>query len=220
MYWYKFAKGLMADKKIKQDDLVSVFGVKTRGAVGHYLSGRRSPSAEQLMSLATKLGVTMDELMSGEHAPEQNNVLPFVQDTALDNNIRHSHVSVRGEVPLISWVSAGVWQEAIDNFQPGDGEKMVPVTVPVGAHTFALTVSGDSMEPEFYEGDIIIIEPELDPVHRDFVIAKNGGEATFKQLWNEAGEWYLKPVNERYPIKPLGNGHIIGVVREKTKLYR
>ncbi|MGZ3767246.1 MAG: helix-turn-helix domain-containing protein [Mucilaginibacter sp.] len=66
MKWYDYAKGLMADKKIKQDDLLNVFNVKTRGAVGHYLSGRRTPSAEQLKSLADRLGISLDELMSGE----------------------------------------------------------------------------------------------------------------------------------------------------------
>lgn len=127
---------------------------------------------------------------------------------------------LKGEVPLISFVQAGEWREAIDNYQPGCGERMIPVTVPVGRHTFALRVTGDSMEPEFVEGEIIIVEPDLEAMHKDYVIAKNGGDATFKQLIKDGSEWYLKPLNSRYPIKPLGNCVIIGVVREKTKLYR
>jgi transcriptional regulator with XRE-family HTH domain len=63
MKWYDVVKGLMVDKKIRQDDLISVFGVKTRGAVGHYLSGRRKPSAEQLKALADRFGLTLDDLM-------------------------------------------------------------------------------------------------------------------------------------------------------------
>lgn len=127
---------------------------------------------------------------------------------------------IRGKVPLISSVPAGDFREAIDNLHPGDCERLVDASVPIGRHTFALRVDGDSMEPEFRHGDVIIVEPDMQAEHNDFVIAKNGGDATFKQLWKEGGEWYLKPLNDRYPIKPLGDSSIIGVVREKSKRYK
>ena len=83
--------------------------------------------------------------------------------------------------------------------------------------SYALRVIGDSMEPEFPEGMILIVEPEMDFAPNDFVIVKNGDEATFKQLIKDGLDWYLKPLNPRYPIKPLGNSKIIGVVREATR---
>lgn len=127
-----------------------------------------------------------------------------------------------GRVPLISNVQAGDFKEHVDNFHPGDGgAELIPTTVPVRRHTFALRVSGDSMEPEFPEGMILIIEPELEPVPGDYVVAKNGSEeTTFKQLIKDGGDWYLKPLNPRYPIKPLGNSQIIGVLRAVEKRYR
>lgn len=130
--------------------------------------------------------------------------------------------NVRGAVPLISDVQAGMYTEFVDNFHAGDGGKeMIPTSVPVHKHTFALRVSGDSMEPEFHEGMILIIEPELDPQPGDFVIAKNGSEeTTFKQLIKDGADWYLKPLNPRYPIKPLGDSHVIGVLRAVEKRYR
>lgn len=97
---------------------------------------------------------------------------------------------------------------------------MIPTTVPVNRYTFALRVAGDSMEPEFREGMLLIIEPELEPVPGDFVVAKNGDGTTFKQLVKDGQEWYLKPLNERYPIKPLGESQIIGVLRAVEKRYR
>lgn len=45
-------------------------------------------------------------------------------------------------------------------------------------------------------------------------------ETTFKQLVKDGGDLYLKPLNSRYPIKPLGTAKIIGVVREFTKRFR
>jgi SOS-response transcriptional repressor LexA len=76
---------------------------------------------------------------------------------------------------------------------------------------------GDS----FPEGSIVVVEPELSPLTGDYVIALNdSNQTTFKQFVVDAGETYLKPLNARYPIKPLGTAKIIGVVREFTKRFR
>ena len=55
----------------------------------------------------------------------------------------------------------------------------------------------------------------------DFVVARNGdNETTFKQLIQDGADWSLKPLNDRYPIKPLGKASIIGVLRAVEKRYR
>lgn len=77
------------------------------------------------------------------------------------------------------------------------------------------------MEPDFPAGVFIVVEPDMDPQPGDYVIAKNGDEATFKQLVKDGADWYLKPLNPRYPIKPLESPcKIIGVVREQVRRYR
>ncbi len=63
MKWYELIKSLMAQKKLKQDDLIAVFGVTTRGAVGHYMTGRRTPTPEQLKAVANKFEISLDRLM-------------------------------------------------------------------------------------------------------------------------------------------------------------
>ena len=115
-----------------------------------------------------------------------------------------------------------MYTEFVDNFHGEYGEhEEIPTTVPVSRRTFALRVHGDSMEPDFTEGMLLIVEPELDPQHGDYVIAKNGSEeTTFKQLVMDGADWYLKPLNQRYPIKPLGKSSIIGVVRATQKRFR
>lgn len=115
-----------------------------------------------------------------------------------------------------------MYKEFVDNYHPGDGGKeSVPTSVTVRQHTFALRVSGDSMEPEFQQGMILIIEPELSPEPGDYVVARNGdNETTFKQLVKDGPDWYLRPVNPRYPIKLLGESEIIGVLRAVEKRYR
>lgn len=117
-------------------------------------------------------------------------------------------IEFNGSIPLISYVEAGPFCEAIDNFEPGDAEEWLPKPPNTGARSFALTVSGDSMtspvagQPSFPEGGIIIIDPEAEAKIGDFVIAKDTGknEATFKKLVQDSGVLYLKPINPQYAM--------------------
>lgn len=128
---------------------------------------------------------------------------------------------IRGKVPLISWVQAGDFAEVVDLLHPGEAFEWIETTVQPRAHTFALRVQNDSMEPDFPAGTILIVEPELDAHANDFVIAKNGDEeATFKQLVRDGGDWYLKPLNPRYPLKPFAGCQVVGVVRAAERRFR
>jgi len=87
-----------------------------------------------------------------------------------------------------------------------------------GAEPFALMVLGDSMEPEFLEGDIIIVEP--DGLARDgsYVMAWLDGEWIFRQLVGRDGDWKLRPLNPKYPIAPIADLSVIkGVIIQKSK---
>lgn len=128
---------------------------------------------------------------------------------------------LRGKVPLISWVQAGNFAEVVDLLHPGEAFEWIETSVQPREHTFALRVDGDSMEPDFQAGTILIVEPELEAHVGDFVIAKNGDEeATFKQLVRDGGDWYLKPLNPRYPLKPLTGCYVVGVVRAAERRFR
>lgn len=178
----------------------------SRGAVQQWeRPGGTAPKRSNQRRVADLLGISVAELVSGG-----SNVSPGFD--------------VRAEVPLISGVQAGNYT-VIDNFKPKVGLEMVPVTVAIKRHTFALRVQGDSMVGDsldsFPEGSLLIVEPDMEAVPGDYVIALNSyNETTFKQLIKDGGELYLKPLNVRYPIKPLGDAEIIGVVREFTKKFR
>ncbi len=133
-------------------------------------------------------------------------------------------MALRAEVPLISQVEAGNYT-VIDNFEPRHGFATIPVTVEIKRHTYALRVHGDSTVSDtgdsFPEGSILVVEPELAALPGDYVIVLNGAhETTFKQLVKDGGDHYLKPLNSRYPIRPLGSARVIGVVREFSKRFR
>ena len=60
---------------------------------------------------------------------------------------------MRKMIPVISWVAAGKWTETGETFLEEDVIEWIETDVK-GEHNFALHVKGDSMEPEFKEGEI------------------------------------------------------------------
>jgi SOS-response transcriptional repressor LexA len=178
----------------------------SRGAVQQWeRPGGTAPKRGNQPAVAKLLGISVAELVSG------------------GTNVGRGF-DARAHVPVVSEVEAGNYT-VIDNFKPHPKFDTVPVSVPVKRHTYALRVRGDSMVSEtgdsFPDGSLIIVEPELQALPGDYVIALNGeNETTFKQLIKDGGELLLKPLNLRYPINPLGSATVIGVVREFSKRFR
>lgn len=196
--------------------LQSAIDFKTQGNVSEFgrLLNFKSGAFVRQMLEGTK-AITEKTVAKVEALPKMQGW--FAEETANTEK----GPDVRGKVPLISSVTAGHMTESTDLHAPGVAEDWIDTTVPIHAHTYALRVKGDSMEPDFPEGCCIIVEPDLDPLPGDFVIAKNGGaDVNFKQLVKDGADWYLKPLNSRYPIKPLGDSIVIGVVRELVRRFR
>jgi len=129
-----------------------------------------------------------------------------------------------GEVkrlPIISWTQAGNWQQICDTSQYDDYGEYVETD---SKGVFALRVRGESMETEFNEGDIIVINPYLKPEHNDYVVVSNvEGEATFKQLKKYGSTRVLHPLNPKYDDIELRKDteyRVVGVVMEKKKRHR
>ena len=86
------------------------------------------------------------------------------------------------------------------------------------AEPFVLMVLGDSMEPEFIEGDIIVIEPEGLATHGSYVMAWLDDEWIFRQLVGGAGDWKLRPLNPKYPSASIPDLSVIkGVIIQKSQ---
>ncbi|OYY93747.1 MAG: phage repressor protein [Hydrogenophilales bacterium 28-61-23] len=78
---------------------------------------------------------------------------------------------------------------------------------------YALMVLGDSMLPEFNEGEIIVIEPEGVARDGSYVIAFVNEEYIFRQLIQHAEGWMLKPLNPVYPNIPIDGLDVVkGVI--------
>lgn len=86
-----------------------------------------------------------------------------------------------------------------------------------GHEVFALRVLGHSMEPEFSEGDIIVIEPEGLLREGCFVLAWHEQGWIFRQLVRAPQGWALHALNPAFADLPLPDlAAVRGVVIQKA----
>lgn len=87
-----------------------------------------------------------------------------------------------------------------------------------GAEPFALMVLGDSMAPEFADGDVIVVEPEGLAADGAFVVAEVHDGWTLRQLARADGAWQLRALNPAYPPTPIADlASVRGVVIQKRR---
>jgi DNA polymerase V len=86
-----------------------------------------------------------------------------------------------------------------------------------GGECFALRVIGQSMTPEFAEGEIIVVEPEGLARDGSYVLAWSGGEWTFRQLCRRGESWALHALNPAFADVPLDDlSAVRGVIIQKA----
>ena len=68
-----------------------------------------------------------------------------------------------------------------------------------GSEPFALQVLGDSMEPEFCDGAIIIVEPSVVVEDGCFVVAHQHDDVILRKLNITDDHWFLSALNPDYP---------------------
>ncbi|MDP3699354.1 MAG: S24 family peptidase [Hylemonella sp.] len=86
-----------------------------------------------------------------------------------------------------------------------------------GSEAFALRVLGTSMEPEFMEGEIILIEPEGALREGSYVLAQHEGEWIFRQLCKAGEAWQLHALNPAFPDLALPDlSAVRGVIIQKA----
>jgi len=137
----------------------------------------------------------------------------------------HAHLGpdIHGLLPVISWEQAGNWMEIAESYQPQHGDEMLPCPVKCSPDAYVLHVHGISMEPRFHDGDLIFVDPHLEPAGGKYVVVmlEGSADATFRQLIVEGGRQYLKALNPEWPnriIEVNPNVRICGVVVFKGEM--
>lgn len=208
--WQDLAKSRMKEIGMTQEKLAERLG-KTQGGIGHWLNGRREPSIDDIASIMRELGLDEIKIHSSGEASSPDE---------FDANVFYlGEHKPKGDYPLISWVSAGMWCEAVEPYHRGGIDRWYETTVDCSEGSFWLEVKGDSMTApsglSIPEGTVILVDPEVEAVSGKLVVAKleSENEATFKKYVVDAGHRYLKPLNPQYSMIPInGNCRIVGVV--------
>lgn len=191
--------------KLTQTDLAERIGTSQQAI--EQLENGKTKRPRYLPELADKLGVTIEWLLNGNQDP------PLQLNSEINNNTN--------KYPLISWVQAGEWCEAIEPCQISDIDEYYESDINILGSGFWLKVHGDSMTSpvgqSIPEGHMILVDTGREPENGSLVIAKltDANEATFKKLIIDGGNKYLKGLNPNWPMISInGNCNIIGVVVE------
>ena len=201
----------------KKGEIASLCGV-ANSAVTQWITGEsKSLRPENLYALAKATGFRAEWLAIGEGDEKEK----------VDSNVgeaRQPNESYR--YPVISWVAAGAWAEAVEPYPAGFADRYEMSDYDSKGPAFWLEVKGDSMTSpagvSVPEGMMILVDTEAEAISGKLVVAKlaDSNEATFKKLVEDGGKRYLKPLNPAYPVSICTEDcRIVGVaVRMMGKL--
>jgi phage repressor protein C with HTH and peptisase S24 domain len=155
-----------------QDELAQLLSqqgrVVTRGAVGNWELGKEV-GIESLSALANVAHVSIEWLISGKGEPQR-------PDTGPNGHEPNARIlgEVSGESRLIPVYGQAVG--GVDGEFEMNGnilyEVMAPPQISEIRKAYAVCVSGDSMEPRYFDGEIAFVDPSRRVRRGDFVVAQ------------------------------------------------
>ena len=223
-------KQLFSEKSpLSQREFARKYNLGTPGNLWQYLNGRRPLNAQIASTIAKGIGVSVSDF-SPRLAKEINNL------KAAEEVVPAPVPNLR-RVPRVSFVQAGDHTEnaqiRADSWYLENGEyDWVDDSLPEG--TVTMEVQGRSMEPQFKEGDIVVVNPTLTPLPGDFVVAirecpfSDSVESTIKKYrptdYDENGNeiFELVPLNPDFPTLKSNRDkcRVFGVVVEHRISFR
>lgn len=202
-----------------QKALAEVSGLE-QGNISRMERGLQDIPHDKIVAVAKALGTTpgrlyLDAETLGLEVAEGGTAYQLTQELG----VRH--------IPLISWVEAGSFAEAVDSYARGTGKKMIQTSLKVGRLAYALEVHGNSMNNprderrSFPNGTVIIVDPAREIRNGALIVARieDEAETTFKQYVEDAGRRMLVPLNPQFPVIPIDQpliycGTVVGKAEE------
>ena len=167
---------------LTQQGLAALTGFSL-SAIGNWESRQNIPSPTKLGVLASRLGVSIDYLLGHEDAAAG----------------RPAGLEIR-QVPIVSWAQAG---DLVAYSDLDAAWHEFTATTCRDENCFAVTVSGDSMEPKYSAGDIAIVMPNVEPRNGCLVVCKLKNEGVFFKLFHQSSDskkFRLSSYNPVYPV--------------------
>jgi phage repressor protein C with HTH and peptisase S24 domain len=119
-------------------------------------------------------------------------------------------------VPLLGFAEAGSGGFFDDGgFPAGEGWDEIAFPAVNDEHAYALEVSGQSMEPAYRDGDVILVSPSA-PIRRGdrVVVRTRAGEVMAKELKRKTAKSIeLKSLNTEHPDRTLAAADVLWIAR-------
>jgi phage repressor protein C with HTH and peptisase S24 domain len=156
-----------------------------------------------------------------ERWPSTESISKVLQATGASLNEFMSYVGGLGtaayqNIPVIGFAQAGTAGYFDDAGYPSGGSwEEIPFLNVGDPHAYALEVSGDSMEPVYRDGDVIIVSPAAETRRGDRVVLKaRDGEVMAKILRRKTSYKYeLSSLNTEHPDRWLAAEDVEWVAR-------
>jgi len=134
--------------------------------------------------------------------PDINQIDRLLSESNLNIEQQQSALAAGRMVPVINKVAAGYPNDFDDlDYPVGIADDYVRCPGLHDPNAFAVRVVGDSMEPKFREGDIVVFSPDAEVSNGDdcFIRFTTPHETTFKRVFFEPeNKIRLQPRNENY----------------------
>ncbi|MFN3700097.1 MAG: helix-turn-helix transcriptional regulator [Alphaproteobacteria bacterium] len=164
----------------------------------------RWPSTESIAKILSVTGATMSDFFALIDA---------------DGTQGGAALAAGATIPVIGFAQAGLdGFFDVDGYPAGSGWDEVPAPasqIRNDQGCYALEVSGDSMEPLYREGDLLIVSPAAQLRRGDRVIVKTtGGEVLAKELIRQtASKIELKSLNPAFEDRALKQNEVQWIAR-------
>lgn len=159
-----------------------------------------------------RLRGVLKELVAGSKVGEEDLAAALGKNLS-GQNVRQ--ISAGAAVPIINRVAAGYPSHFTDlDYPPSVADEYIRCPDVHDPQAFAARVVGDSMEPSYHEGDIVIFSPNTPARggHDCFVRFEGDAAATFKRCYMDDEQTIrLQPLNNRYPSTTHPRDQITGL---------
>ena len=183
----------------------------TESTISMYENKKRQPTIDTLRDIADVLETTTDKLLGRE--------VPNVEPVNINKKLI--------KIPIYGKIPAGVPVEMVDESYVDDYIEMDAKLLRGSTVYFGLKVKGDSMFPEFRNGDVIIFRQQNNCENGDYcAVSISNTECTFKKVLKKESGITLMPLNPNYDPMFFTKKEVInlpitilGVVKEVRRSY-
>ena len=184
-------KYLRTQREWSQEQMANFLGT-SKQVISRYENSQTTPKIDVAAKYASKLGVSADALI--DNTKSEADLFIRKQPT------------VNCRVPVLGRVTAGIPIDAVEYIV--DYEEISEDMACKGEY-FGLQIKGNSMEPKFSEGDVVIVRKQSTIQSGEIAIVLiNGDEATIKKVMFFEGGMNLVPSNQAYEVMTFTNEQI------------